>query len=392
MKYTAAQPLRVKQWKKRAALIGLLISSLLLQGCWDEINLQDVSYISALGVDFKDGKYEIYGQTIKFGLIAKTESLQPDPNPVWIGRGTGDSILLAMNDLTKFGQSILSLEHLKTVVIQARALDKIDDIMDGLNRQRASRYTSLIYGTKEPIEKIFTTDTFYDQSPLNSIMYMPQPLEGQRSFIRPSSLQLAVQTLKEPSMVTTFAALTANDFHWTRKKLPLQIQKIEGIFVFQELKYKGYLSEDEASGLRWINPEFKHFIMKAEGEHGSAAVSISSSKSRVQASFKGNSPNFILKVKMSGAVAEVLKRMNEDEIVASIEAKVKQQLESTYRKGLTKGMDLFQLEHNLYRYHHAFWEKECKGKEWLPKPEQLSIVIKFNVIHSGNFGLNEDDT
>ncbi|WP_053374645.1 Ger(x)C family spore germination protein [Paenibacillus sp. FJAT-27812] len=392
MKHAAAQSRRVKLWKKSAALISLLISTLLLQGCWDEINLQDVSYISALGIDFKDGKYEIYGQTIKFGLIAKTESLQPDPNPVWIGRGTGDSILLALNNLTRSGQSILSLEHLKTVVIQARALEKIDDIMDGLNRQRASRYTSLIYGTKDTIEKIFTTDTFYDQSPLNSIMYMPQPLEGQRSFIRPSSLQVAVQTLKEPAMVTTFAALTANENQWTRKKLPLQIQMIEGVFVFKELKYLGYLSEEEASGLRWINPEFKHFILKAESEHGSAAVNISSSKSSIQTSFKGNSPNFVLKVKMSGAVAEVLKNMNEDEIVASIEAKVKQQLESTYRKGLTKGMDLFRLEHNLYRYHYAFWKKECKGKEWLPKPEQINIVVKFNVTHSGNFGLDEDGT
>src|SRR4029453_6567760 len=115
----------------------------------------------ALGIDYKDGQYEIYGQTIKFGLIAKTESLQPDPNPVWIGRGKGVSTLLALNDLNRSGQTILSLEHLKTVLVQERAMNKMDDIMDGLNRQRASRYTSLIYGTRAPINKIFTTDTFY---------------------------------------------------------------------------------------------------------------------------------------------------------------------------------------------------------------------------------------
>jgi spore germination protein KC len=387
MRYKAAQ---VNFWRKRAALICILFGSMLLQGCWDEINLEDTSYVSALGIDFKDGKYEIYAQTMKFGLIAKTESVQPDPNPVWIGRGKGDSILLAINNITKSGQTILSLEHLKTVVVHARALDRMDDIMDGLNRQRASRYTSLIYGTRAPIEKIFTTDTFYDQSPLNSVMYLPQPLEGQRSFIRPSTLQTSVQTLKEPAMVTTIAALTANEHYWTRKKILLQIQMIEGVFVFKELNYVGYLSENEAAGLRWVNPEFKHFIMKAEGKNGSAAVSISSSKSQLRASFKEGSPSFVLKVKLSGAVAEIMENMNAEEIVASIEAEVRLQLENTYRKGLTKGMDLFELEHNLYRYHQAYWKQACKGKEWLPKPDQLKIEVEFNLIHSGNFTLNED--
>lgn len=389
MRYKAVQSQIVSFWKKWAALISILFGSMLLQGCWDEVNLQDTSYVSALGIDYKEGKYEIYAQTMKFGLIAKTDTVQPDPNPVWIGRGKGDSILLAMNNLAKSGQSILSLEHLKTVVVQDRALDRMDDIMDGLNRQRASRYTSLIYGTKAPIEKIFTTDTFYDQSPLNSVMYMPQPLESQRSFIRPSSLQLAVQSLKEPAMVTTIAALTANDHYWTRKKIKLEIQMIEGLFAFKELKYAGYLSENEAAGLRWINPEFEHYMMKAEGKQGSAALFISSAKSKLYTSFNGGTPSFVLKVRLSGAVAEIVKRMNEEEIIASVEANVKIELENTYRNGLMKGMDLFRLEHELYRYHNAYWKEACKDKEWLPKPGQLKVEVKFNVIHSGNFDLNE---
>ncbi|WP_082361258.1 Ger(x)C family spore germination protein [Bacillus sp. FJAT-28004] len=375
-------------WRKGIALICILVMSALLQGCWDEVNLQDVSYISAFGIDYIDGHYEIYGQTIKFGLIAKTESLQPDPNPVWIGKGEGDTVLLAVNDLARSGQTILSLEHLKTVIVQERAMIKINDIMDGLNRQRASRYTSLIFGTKAPIEKIFTSDTFFDQSPLNSIMYMPGPLDSQRSFIRPYAMQLAVQTLNEPAMLTTLPALNANQEYWKRKKQALQIQLIEGIFVFKDHQYLGYLTETEASGLRWVDPEFKHFMLKAEGKQGKSAISITSSKSRLQASFKEGKPYFALKVRLEGNVAEMDGSMQEQEIVSSIETRIKQEIENTFRIGLTKKIGFFHLEHHLYRYHQAFWQQACKGTNWLPKPDQLKIEVDFQLIHTGNFDLN----
>lgn len=377
-------------WRKGITLILILAMSLLLQGCWDEINLQDVSYISAFGVDYKDEKFEIYGQTIKFGIIAKTESQQSDPSPVWIGKGKGDTILLALNDLTRSGQTILSLEHLKTVIVHERAMSKMNDIMDGLNRQRASRYTSLIFGTKAPIEKIFTSDTFYDQSPLNSIMYMPGPLTEQRSFIRPSALQLAVQTLNEPAMMTTLPALNASEEYWSRRKLPQEMQLIEGVFVFNGLKFLGYLSEAEAAGLRWVNSDFKHFLLEAEGKQGKSAIAIISSKGRLQVSMKENKPYFVLKVHLSGDVAEMDGIMKEAEIVSSIEGRVKREVEETFRLGMTNKMDLFQLEHHLYRYQQAYWQKECKGKEWLPSADQLKIEVDFHLIHTGNFDLNKD--
>ncbi|MGO4543358.1 Ger(x)C family spore germination protein [Paenibacillus sp. 2TAB23] len=379
-----------RQKVKRTALLGVLLSSLLLQGCWDEINLEDVSYISSLGIDFKEGHYEVYAQMIKFGLIAKTESIQPDPNPVWIGKGKGDSILLAFNDLTKAGQAILSLEHLKSVIVQERAMTHMEDIMDGLNRQRASRYTSILFGTKSPIEDLFTTDTFFDQSPLNSIMYMPSPLNVQRSFIRPHALQLAVQSLNEPAMTTTVPSLSANKDYWKRKKQPLKIQFIDGVFVYREFRYIGFMTEPEAEGLRWINPEFEHFLFGVKVNDGTATVTVTSSKAKINASFKDGVPHFMLAVRMAGDMAEMQVGMKQSQIETEMAAKTQRQLLETYRKGLAKGMDVFGLEHHLYRYHNAYWKQHCKGKNWMPKEGQLQFKTTFQLIHSGNFELNSD--
>lgn len=57
-----------------AGLYILMISlSLLLTGCWDIREVQDINYISAIGVDYKDGEYIIYAQMLDFSSVAKQE-------------------------------------------------------------------------------------------------------------------------------------------------------------------------------------------------------------------------------------------------------------------------------------------------------------------------------
>ncbi|MFK9116608.1 hypothetical protein ACJEBK_06925 [Peribacillus frigoritolerans] len=47
---------------------------LFLSGCWDEKTIQDFHYITAIGIDFKDGEYIVYTQLVDFAAVAKTEA------------------------------------------------------------------------------------------------------------------------------------------------------------------------------------------------------------------------------------------------------------------------------------------------------------------------------
>ena len=58
-------------------LMLLSMLSLLLSGCWDNKEVQDINYITALGIDYKDNKYIIYVQMLDFATIAKQESSKP---------------------------------------------------------------------------------------------------------------------------------------------------------------------------------------------------------------------------------------------------------------------------------------------------------------------------
>lgn len=375
---------------RRLSAAALVLACLLLTGCWDEVNLQDVSYISALGVDHEDGQYTIYTQMINFGAVAKTESPQPQAQKIWIGQGKGDSVLLAFYNLSRGGYTTLNLEHLKTIIIHERALGKIADVLDGLNRQRASRYTSLLYGTNEPIENIFTTENFFDQSPLNSILYMPGPHDVQYTFTKPLRMQNVVQQLREPSMTTLIPALNTTESYWQHGSKKMNTQLIDGVFIFKNFKYQGYLLEKELPGIRWLDESFDKVFTKAGGDKNEATVSVTgaSHRFRVDSSLPGKAI-FRLHVQLKGHVVELDGRMSEREIVESVEHMVKDEIETTFRLGLKRGMDIYQMEHYLYRYHHSYWKSHVKGKDWSPKQDQLAeIEVKLDLTDSGKFQLS----
>lgn len=42
----------------------------MLSGCWDILDLQDIQYITAIGIDYEDGEYVVYVQSLNFGHLS----------------------------------------------------------------------------------------------------------------------------------------------------------------------------------------------------------------------------------------------------------------------------------------------------------------------------------
>ena len=79
-------------------------------GCWDNKEVQDINYITALGIDYKDNKYIIYVQMLDFATIA--EAKKPNRKaPIWVGRGTGTTLTEALIDLYTSSQRRVSWGH-----------------------------------------------------------------------------------------------------------------------------------------------------------------------------------------------------------------------------------------------------------------------------------------
>ena len=64
-----------------SSLTLLVMTTLLLSGCWDVTEPQRMYYINAIGIDFKDSQYEVYMQILNLDAVAKSEQPNPDVIP-----------------------------------------------------------------------------------------------------------------------------------------------------------------------------------------------------------------------------------------------------------------------------------------------------------------------
>lgn len=382
----------------RAVLLLAVLAalSLLTAGCWDEVDLTDQGYVTALGIDYADGQYRMTVQLMQMSSVAKSQDpMSTNGTTVWVGNGKGKTMLTALGDLQKSSQFEVNLDHMKVLVVQERALSRMEDILDANNRQRASQYTSLVFVTREPFEKLFNTDTFFGRSPLLSIMYNPKIQFNQNSLIRPVTMQELVKAMEEPGFTAVLPVIGTNASDWQESEKKLLVQQYEGIVPFYLKKAKPFMDVDEIGGMRWIDPTFQqHYIYTGlnSGKDGGrqeniATLNITSSKPAYRLVQAGQNPEIKLDIRAKGHLIELTGPMTEREISRQVEQKIKAEIERTFAIGCSKHVDILQLEEFLYRNHNKLWKQLTKAGEWIPIPGELKVDVHFDLVHTGKFDL-----
>jgi len=369
-------------------LITALLIAFMLGGCWDKVDLQDIGYITAAGIDYKDEKFILYGEMVGFNAIAKTEGGGQFTGPLkWIGHSSGETILYAFKELANSSQYQLTLDNLKTLVIHERAMVKIDEIIDALNRQRASRYTVWMFGTQDELEDFFATDSLSSQSPLVSILYTPDLMHQQTSMNRPLTMQLFLQELDERAHTTSLTNLSIEHGKWMADKNKLKLNVAKGCFLFVNRSMVGYLTQEQMKGLRWVQPDFKKELVALRVDNKPITVTVDHITSRLRSIPNTDSVKFKLKVRLSIHAVEIVGHQTEKKIEQAVSELVTKEIRSTYAAGLSHKADVYQTRLNLYRYHNAFWKKHASNDQWLPGQEDLTIEVSTKLVNTGKYKL-----
>ncbi|UUZ93296.1 spore gernimation protein GerC [Paenibacillus sp. P25] len=199
--------------------ILILVALCLLPGCWDIQTIQDVNYITAIGLDYQDGKYVLYTRLLDFASVAKKQDGKPsEPAPVWTGKGTGETVDIALNQMYKEAQQKLFFGHVNAIVLSENILKTGNtEVLDGFMRLRESRYMAWVFGTRKPIEEVFTARPFFGLSPLSSILHNPTGVYKERSFLQPVKFQRFMALLKEPGNTVLLQSISVDSSVWKKK-------------------------------------------------------------------------------------------------------------------------------------------------------------------------------
>lgn len=379
----------------KALLVLLAGFAAALTGCWDIKAIQDTNYVTAIGCDYEDGQFVVYAQMLDFANVAKSETGKTNkPASIWSGHEKGSTVIEAMNRLYQTSQQRMFWGQVSSVVFTERALEHgIAEFFDGLIRYREMRYTQWVYGTKEPIDRVFMALPFFNQSPLGSILHHPEDNYRQRSYIRPLRLYRAVSLYREPGTSLLLPSLVIADRIWKEggEKNDPKLT-VDGIYAIYKQKRPVWVPNRELAGLRWLDRDTQRSnVTLIRNGKPAASVSVDDPKASVTPALgKNGLPTFQIRVRSQFVVQELLQNMSAAEINNLTVREIVSEIGRTYDYGKKHGIDLYQLNHHLYRKKFAAWRDLTQtGRMPLTGLEIDRVQVELTLTHTGMYKLKD---
>lgn len=238
----------------RIGTMTIMFFLLLTSGCANDVkDIERLNYATAMGVDYKEGKYYGYIQFIDMMSEAKLAEGQKEPTKIWIGEGEGDTFEETFFNLYRTAQERIYWGHMTAIVISESAMKQgIGSIVDSFTRYYEFRLTPWIYGTKDSVRDILNLGGFYGQSPLKTILHEPEETYTQTSNIKSIRLHRLIRDLNEPGYTSCIPTLAVNKKQWLEKGKQKPLLNIDGAIFYTSGKFRSYIPLRQLSGLRWI--------------------------------------------------------------------------------------------------------------------------------------------
>ncbi len=370
-------------------LLALILIPILLTGCWDIKDLQEVNYLTAIGYDLEEGEFVIYGQLLDFASVAKTEAGKAGLIPVWVGKGKGKTLIDAIDDLYRAAQLRIFYGHVNAVVIGEKVLKNkqaMNQVEQFHGRFYELRFTPWLFGTSQPIGDILSATSIFDLSPGVSLLHQPLETYKQRSAIDPISIRRFALETNEPSHTTLLPAIELSDRNWKKGHKPQAMLEINGAYAMREDKVLGRFVTKDLIGLTWVEPTSNRGpLVLSSGEKVEATLSLERPKIEIDPQVRDGKATYTLKVSLAGTVTMLLTTLSEGEIEQQAAKLVRTQIRELYEEGLKHDADLLDLETALYRKKNRQWKMlRDSGGLGLTPDSLTEIDVSVNVKRTGN--------
>lgn len=371
---------------KRICLVILLF--MLLTGCWDEREIGEYGYATAIGVDYQDGEYILYIQLLDFSNVAKQEIQKVSEDAaIFVGKSTGKSFYDAINNIYKTSQQPLHWGQIGSVIYSESVLQRdVDQIEQSMKRNGEFRYTPWIFATRDSIEDIFSISGFFHLSSIYTILYQPEDTYKAHSFIKPLRMYEFIANNHDPGRTVILPSIVIDNDAWMEAGINEELKKtlkVDGAFLMSQGEYQGYLSMEDLIGLRWH--ERKTGITPVElikdGKH-IGVVEIRNPKGRIELLSQGEKIKFKMIIKAKGTIADLQEELSQKEIIELVEKQIEANIKTTFEKGLEQEIDVFNLKSKLFR--SGYSPEEIKTFQ-LSKDLLEQIQVDFHLESEGLF-------
>ncbi len=367
-----------------------IISCLLLTSCSGVKNIQDLTYIVAIGLDYdKESKeYTAYLQGLSFANVGKQEGGKPsEPVPIFVASAKGETLNLAVSNLYKMSEPPLFFGHVKTLILtQAIVENKFNEVIKEIGRNRSLRPTLRIITTSEDMQALLNVKALFNYPAVYTVLYKKNQYELAQNEIKPTNLMFFLREFHEPMGMAKIPTVSIDKESWKADE-PYPILYFDGYSVFQQQKYIQNLPFKDAVYINWLREKHVALNQKVE-EDGNLIAVLKLSTPKVQVRYEDHlsAPVFSLNLSVEADLLEKLKEVPIKKVKEIIQKDIETKVREHYVNGVEKRLDVLNLGERWYRANpKKYQELKTTKRFYLEKTSLKNINVSVKILHYNGY-------
>ena len=335
----------------RALGLLLIASLLILPGCWDRKELNEIALIRAIGIDrTEDGQIE----------VALLQAIPQRAEDAGGGEKTGGTqrVLTARSinipEAKAKLQQVLGREIFtgdQEVVVFGKGIARsgIGEALDFIARQPQVRLDAVVFVCDGSPQEIFTTIPLAEITASESL-YKLARVEGYTEI----SVMRVLRELTGDAKSTVIPVV---------KKLGDKSLSLDGMAIFRGERMVEHLDRKSKEALMWIRNEYTTGTVNAriEGEKGYVAMNVNRTKTEMIPKLDGKKPRMIIRLtsenvlSYNGTDLNLFYPSNMDRITRVMEKELEKRLRNTVKRAQNVRADAFGFAEIFHREYPEKW-------------------------------------
>ena len=360
----------------------ILICIMLLSGCWDKKELNEVAVIVGVGIDNEpDGAYKVTAQVIKPTPGGGQQKSSGSEIPTWSLSAKGDTIMEAINNLNKISPRQLYWAHLQIIIFsEATAREGVAPLLSWFERDKDSRAGSYVVVTRGSAESLLNKKVELGNISSKSMVDLLDRAKLRQ--ITASQLKLRVLSTQ---LITPGIDPVLDVIDPKKIRGKYETYQLTGISVFKDDKMVGFIKDPSSVGTEIAFGQFKNSIIKGvcpKSKKGYFIFQITDFRNKVTPKVHQGDIQIHMNITMEGNLSDqtcpidLLDSQNLKDIEQQLSANIKKYVQTEFDQAKEWQADIFGIGRELKRYHPKFWDHVGKSKDYL---SHVSFRYQFNV-------------
>jgi spore germination protein KC len=365
--------------RKFRALLCALLLSLVLTGCWNYQEIDQLDIAAGVALDkLSDGQYEM---TVEISQISSGKNSTVKPQLL---SSKGKTLFEAARNIILISGRKLYFSHTKVIILSREIAEEgIIKILDWYKRGYETREDVHVLISKEDSAKeILKTK---DSAEEGIVSYTLHDILNNQKIVgkTPYNDVLTISIEQATKGVSSVLAAVSK-----RRDSDKEVLELKGCAVIKDDKLKAFLDAEETFDLLFIRDEIEGGILPAKLKSGDETVAVSfeifRNKTDVKPIIKNGKIRFEVIVNTTAALAEeigehsFIGEQGIKELKLSAESMLKERLEALIKKMQTEHeADTFGFAAKLYEEDPKEYKKA--SQEWETVFRELEVKVEVNI-------------